>query len=66
MTYVAITSFSDLACTQVNEVRHLTGRSADRFLEAFRRLKGWEVKEGDLISGVRIDRIGSEGAGEMP
>jgi len=60
MTYVAITSFSDFACTKVRDHKHLTGRTADSFLETFKRLKGWDVKEGDLVCGVRIDRIGSE------
>ena len=60
MTYVAITSFRDYACSEVDRVRHLTGYEADRFLVAYKRIKGWEPKEGDIIDGVRIDRIGSE------
>ena len=60
MPYVQITSFQDLACTKVHRTAELTGRTATQFLESFRNLKGWDVKEGDLVCGVRIDRIGSE------
>lgn len=58
--YLSYTIFTDLTLTTVKKVVELDGESGDMALTAFRNLKGAEPREGDIIAGARIDRIGSE------
>ena len=60
MSFISYTIFSDVACTQVRNVANLYGDKAVEVLRSFKNLKGFEPKEGDIICGCRIDRIGSE------
>lgn len=58
--YLAYTIFEDRDCTVVRKVVHAHGAEALRLLDAMRNVKGHEPREGDMIVGCRIDRIGSE------
>ena len=58
--YVALTIFADAANTIVDRVIHLEGAGAYFWISKANVLSGHAVKEGDIVLGVRIDRIGSE------
>jgi len=57
-TYLALTIFSDAANTVVDRVVQFEDGSF--WLSKAAELVGHPVKEGDIILGVRVDRIGDE------
>jgi hypothetical protein len=62
--FLAYTVFTDRECTVVRSAYNLYGCEAEKYLDIFRRAKGWEPREGDVIWGARIDRIRSEDQSE--
>lgn len=60
--YLSYTVFADLGCSQVRDVVQAHGSKARSLVQSFRNIKGYEPREGDVIAGCRIDRIGSEDA----
>jgi hypothetical protein len=62
--YLALTIFADAANTIVDRVVHLEGEGASFWLTKANELTGHVVKEGEIVLGVRIDRIDSEDAAD--
>lgn len=62
--YIAWTIFADRECSRVLSIAQRAGREANEYLGMFRRVKGSEPREGDIILCCRIDRIGSENPAE--
>lgn len=62
--YIAWTIFTDDDCE--NEVRRTErhGEDARYFMRVFRDLKGSGLREGDVIYGCRIDKIGEVETGQ--
>lgn len=58
--FLSCTIFADRDCTQVRSVANLEGCRARNAFSAFKRDLGREPREGDMLFGCRIDRIGSE------
>jgi len=59
--YLALTIFSDEACTVLDRVVHLEGAVASQYwLTEAAKIIGRTVKEGDTVMGIRVDRIESE------
>lgn len=58
--FLSYTIFADASCSQIRDVANLYGDKASKVLQAFRDVSKTEPKEGQIIAGCRIDRIGSE------
>jgi DNA modification methylase len=50
-------TFTDMDNTQVRAVAYAKGKAAQEMYAMFKRLKGDEPIEGDVIAGCKIDRI---------